>query len=255
MVAEQRHDEMGVELIWSEVKSLGRWRPISTTKVRSNPGDAEREQIADVHVPQVVEQVLEAPKTSSQDRNLQGTVEQIPDVLVPEMVEQLVKLPRTVSVDRIQQRTAERIVDIPVPQDVVELVEVLRIPKDRIQQRFVEQTDETPDISFAEKIVEKAVIQTQGNTQQVVNTGVPHVVPLLRFTDKVVDIPVVAQRQIRVNRNVQKTIEISQLQYTDDVVDVTVVLVVLVPQVQVVAETAEIPQLQVVEKNGEIPEW
>ena len=37
------------------------------------------EQIADVHVRQVVEQVLEVPKNSSQDRNLQGTVEQIPD--------------------------------------------------------------------------------------------------------------------------------------------------------------------------------
>ena len=55
------------------------------------------EHIADVHVLQVVEQVLEAPKTSSQDRNLLGKVEQIPDVLASEMVEQLVKLPKTVS--------------------------------------------------------------------------------------------------------------------------------------------------------------
>ena len=70
------------------------------------------EQIADVHVPQVVGQVLEAPKISSKDRNLQGTVEQIPDVLVPEMVEQLVKLSKTASVDRIQERTAEQTVDI-----------------------------------------------------------------------------------------------------------------------------------------------
>ena len=53
----------------------------------------------------------------------------------------------------------------------------------------------------------------------------------------------------------QNTIEISQLQYTGDGVDVPVVLVVLVPQVQVLAETPEIPQLQVVEKIGEIPEW
>ena len=34
------------------------------------------EQVVDVRVPQVVEQVLEVPKISSQDRNLQGTVEQ-----------------------------------------------------------------------------------------------------------------------------------------------------------------------------------
>ena len=38
-------------------------------------------------------------------------------------------------------------------------------------------------------------------------------------------------------------------------VDVPIVLVVLVPQVQAVAETAEIPQLQVIEKSSEIPEW
>ena len=46
-------------------------------------------------------------------------------------------------------------------------------------------------------------------------------VPPLQFTDKV-GIPVVAQRQIRMNPDVQKTIEISQLQHTDDVVDVPV---------------------------------
>ena len=64
----------------------------------------------------------------------------------------------------------------------------------------MEQTDETPDISLAEKIVEGLVTQTQGKTQQLVNTRVQRVVdtvktvevPLLQFTDKVVDIPVVA---------------------------------------------------------------
>ena len=60
-------------------------------------------------MPQVVGQVLEVPKISSQDRDLHGTVEQILDVLVPETVEQSVKLPSTISEDRIQERTAERI--------------------------------------------------------------------------------------------------------------------------------------------------
>ena len=36
------------------------------------------EQVVDVRVRQVVEQVLEVPKNSSQDRNLQGTVERNP---------------------------------------------------------------------------------------------------------------------------------------------------------------------------------
>ena len=48
--------------------------------------------------------------------------------------------------------------------------------QDRIQQRLVEQTKETPDIALAEKIVEGPVTQTQGTTQQVVNTSVQRVV-------------------------------------------------------------------------------
>merc|ERR1712012_1319198 len=71
-------------------------------------------------------------------------------------------------------------------------------------------------------------------------------VPQLQFIDKVVDIPVVAQRQIPMVQTVQKTIEIPQLQYVDKVVDV--------PEVQVVEKTVEIPQLQIVEKIVEIPE-
>ena len=120
------------------------------------------EQIADVHVPQVVEQVFEAPKISSQDRNLQGTVEQILDVLVLEMAERLVKLPKTVSVDRIQKRTAKQTVDILVPQDVEQLAEFFKASSlNRVQQSSAEQTVETPDITLAEKIVEGPVTQTQ----------------------------------------------------------------------------------------------
>ena len=74
-------------------------------------------------------------------------------------------------------------------------------------------------------------------------------IPELQFTD-MVDIPVVTQRQIRMNPDVQKTVEISQLQHTDDVVDVPVQFVAQVSRVEVV----EIPQLQAVKKIGVIPE-
>ena len=50
--------------------------------------------------------------------------------------------------------------------------------------------------------------------------------PLLQFTDKVVDDPVAAQKQISMTLTVQKTVEIPQLQITDEVVEVAVVLVV-----------------------------
>ena len=185
------------------------------------------------------EQVLGETKTPSRDRTLQGTAEHILDVLVPDMVEQLVKLPKTVSENRIQELTVEHIVvDIPVQQVAEELVEVSKVfPMDRIQQRFVEQTNETLDVSLAEKVCERPVTQTQ----QVVNTSVQHVfntveaekhinqvtrhieipmlqiikktvevpeVPPLQFTDKVADNPVVAQRQISMVLTVPKRIEI-----------------------------------------------
>ena len=105
-------------------------------------------------------------------------------------------------------------------QHVVHTVEVER-------PRIIKQT------------VQKPIIQEK------INRVTKHVeVQLSQFTDKVVDIPVVVQRQIPiVVRTVQKTIEISQLQDIDEVVDVPVGLVAQVPLVRVVAETAEIPQL------------
>ena len=45
-----------------------------------------------------------------------------------------------------------------------------------------------------------------------------------------------------------------QLRQTDQVIDVPVMLVVQIPRVRVVAETAEIPQLPFVKKIGVIPE-
>ena len=78
-------------------------------------------------------------------------------------------------------------------------------------------------------------------------------VPPLQFIDKVVDTPVVAQRQIYMDRSVQ-TIEIPQLQHTDQVVDVPVVLVAQVPEVRVVEQTVEISQLPLAEKIDVIPE-
>ena len=85
------------------------------------------EKIVDVHVSQDVGQVFEAPKISSQDRNLQCTVGQILDVLLLEKAERLVEVPETVSRDRLQQRTVEEIVDAPVPQAKEELAEVFKV--------------------------------------------------------------------------------------------------------------------------------
>ena len=120
------------------------------------------------------------------------------------------------SQDQTLQSTVEQILDAPVPEMVGQLV---KLPK------TLSQTLQTMEV------------------------------PLLQSINKVVDAPVVVQRKVHVNQNVQKTIEDIQLQYTDGVVDVPVVLVVQIPQVEVVAETVEIPRLWIVEKIDETPKF
>ena len=131
-----------------------------------------------------------------------------------------------------------QIVDVPVPQVVEDLVEVSKVfPQNRVQQRFLDQTIETPALSLAVKIAEVPVIQTQRKTQQIVNTHVQHVVntievekaiiqvkinqgtmhietPELQFLDKVDDMPVVVPRQVSMVPKSQKTIKIPPLQKT-----------------------------------------
>ena len=246
------------------------------------------EQIVDVHVSQDVGQVFEAPKISSQDRNLQYTVGQILDVLLLEKAERLVEVPETVSQDRLQQRTVEEIVDAPVPQAEEELAEVFKVfSQDRIQQRTVEQI--IPVIPLAEKIVELPVVQTEERTQRGVNACVQHVVntvevekykiieetmqrmePIIKekinqatkhikiqqaqCLDKAGNMPVVVQRQIPVAQTVQETMEVSPLQFTDKVVDTPVVAQRQIPiVVQTVQTNMEIPQLHYCDEVIDVP--
>ena len=244
------------------------------------------EQVVDVRVRLVVEQVLDVPKNSSQDRNLQGTVEQIPDDPMLEKAEQLVEMPKTVLQDGIQQRTVEQIVDARVPQAVEELADVFRVfSQDRIQERTVEQT--IPATSLAETIVVVPVIHIQGTTQRGVNTHAQHVVnavevektkiieltvqrkkfiiqekinqetkpvefPQAQFLDKADDMPGVVQRQVSTAQTVQKAMEVLPLQFTDKVVNIPVLA-----QRQISMETVqkiiEISQLQCVDEVIDVP--
>ena len=165
---------------------------------------------------QVVGQVLEVPKISSQDRELHGT-EQIPDVPVPEMVGQLVKLPKTESDDRTQQRTAEHTAVIPAPQGVKELVVVFRVfSQDRIQERTVEQT--IPATLLAETIVVVLVIQMQGTTQRGVNTHVQHVVNAVEVEKSEIIEETVQRMKHTIQEKINqatKHIKIPQVQFLD----------------------------------------
>ena len=62
------------------------------------------------------------------------------------------------------------------------------------------------------------------------------------------------QRQIPMAQTVQKTTEIRQLQFPDQVVDVPVVSVVQVPRVWVVKKTVEDPQFATVENPETVPQ-
>ena len=160
------------------------------------------EQVVDVRIRLVVEQVLEVPKNSSQDRNLQGTVEQIPENSVLEKTEQLVKVPETVSRNGVQQRTVDQIVDASVPQAVEELAEVSKVfSQDGIQQRIV-----------------VPVIHIQRTTQRGVNTHAQHVVNAVEV-EKPKSIKETAQRkkpitQEKINQET-KPVERPQAQFSD----------------------------------------
>ena len=105
--------------------------------------------------------------------------------------------------------------------------------------QHVVHTAEVERLRIIEQTVQRPIIQEK------INQVTKHdEVQLSQFTDKVVDVPVVVQRQIPIAvQTVQKAIESSQLQDIDEVVDVPVGLVAQVPLVRVVAETAEISQL------------
>ena len=90
-----------------------------------------------------------------------------------EKVKQLVEVPKTVSQDGIQQQTVEQMVDVPVPQVVEELVEVSKVfPKEKVQQRFAEQTIENRAISSAVKIIERKLLKPP-QTQMMQGTQTP----------------------------------------------------------------------------------
>ena len=90
-------------------------------------------------------------KISSQTGSCSGPLNRFLAVPVPRMIEQFVEVPKTVSQDRIQQRTLEQISDTPVPQVAEELVEVFTVfSQDRVQQRFAKLIFQTLAISLAE---------------------------------------------------------------------------------------------------------
>ena len=117
------------------------------------------------------------------------------------------QVPKTVSQDRIPQRIDEQLVDIPVPQIAEEIVEMFNVfTQDRVQQRTVEQSTETSAISLSDEIVETPKTQTQ-----------KEVISCMKEDQSEFS-------EIEMHRQVQKTVEVPQIQFIDKTVDVPVVV-------------------------------
>ena len=75
------------------------------------------EQIADVHVPEIMEEIVEVAKIVQQGRVQQHTVEEIVDVPVPQFLEEMVEVIKAIHQARMTERIFEQIVNVPVSRD------------------------------------------------------------------------------------------------------------------------------------------
>ena len=180
------------------------------------------EQIIDDPVLEKAEQLVEVPKTVLQDRIQQRTMEQIVDDRVPQAVEELAEVSRVFSQDRIQQRLVVQTIDTPGISLAEKIVEgpVVRSPE-KTQQgvnthaQHVVNTVEVERPKIIDETVQKPTIQEK------INQVTKHIkIPQVQFLDKADDMFVDVQRQIPVAQTMQKTMEVPLLQFTDKVVNI-----------------------------------
>ena len=213
-------------------------------------------QIADIPVPQAVEELAEVFKVYSRDEVHKRFVEQTIETPSTSIAEMIVEVPV------IQMPSVQHVVDIeqtvqkPVIQEKINQVLELTVQRKKpiIQEKI---NQETKHIELNKAGDMPVVMQRQVSTAQTVQEAIE--VPPLQSVNRIVDIPVVAQRQVPQVHVVKKTVddpqfEIVQKTVADRVVDVPVVLVVQAPQVQVSEKTVEISQLHAVEKMVETRE-
>ena len=127
-------------------------------------------------------------------------------------------------------------------------------PVSRPLMEKVQKTVEVPQAQSTDKVIDVPVImQRQVPAVQVVRKTVE--VPQTQFIDRVVDTPVVQQRQVPTVQTVQKTMENPQAQFLDEVVGMPVVVQRKVPMVQRVQKTVDVPhpQSQFIEKAMDVP--
>ena len=171
------------------------------TKVDDMPVVVQRQ----VSTVQTVQKAMEVPLLRFTDKVVDNPVV-VQRQISTEIVQKTMETPQSQCIDEM--------IDVPV-------VSVMQVPRACV----VKKTVENPQLQTVEKSAEDPQTQTIQGTQTSESLGNAPVSenPLVRFTDRVVDVPVVAQRQVPSIPNVQKTVEVPQIQYVDKIVDAPVV--------------------------------
>ena len=170
------------------------------TKVDDMPVVVQRQVSTD----QTVQKAMEVPLLQFTDKVVDNPVV-VQRQISTEIVQKTMETPQSQCIDEM--------IDVPV-------VSVMQVPRACV----VKKTVENPQFQTVEKSAEDPQTQTIQGTQISESLGNAPVSenPLVRFTDRVVDVPVVAQRQVPSVPKVQKTVEVPQIQYVDKIVDAPV---------------------------------
>ena len=175
-------------------------------------------------------------------------------------------------------QTVQKTMEIPQLQCIDEAIDDPVVQVSRVQ--VVEKTVGIPQLQIVEKTAEAPQTQTIQGTQTSESLGnasfhqaeqaetvevdkieapLPVAVPKtfdsprVQLIDKVVSIPVMAQRQVPSAPRVQQIVEIPKVQFSDGEVNMPVVAQRQVPMIPNVQKTVEVPQIQHVDKIVDAP--
>ena len=202
------------------------------------------DETINVPVPRVMEETVEAVKHVPDERVQNNTAEQIVAVPVPRIREETGQMTQAIPQDRISNRNGERVIDIPIPKiqenlvGMIQLVLQERISERigatlalRIQETLFEVIQLIRKARIPERTVERSIDAPVSQIQKTVE------VPQIQFINEAVGVPVIVQRQVPVVQKMQKAVEASQAQSTDRVANAPVIMQRQVPAVEVAQKT------------------
>ena len=208
---------------------------------------------------QCIDNVIDVPVVSVVQAPQVQVSEKTVEISQLQAAETIVESRETQTIQSTQ--TSEKLGTAPVCRstlaETVEAVEIGVIPPTESARLMFVTTPvlETPPV-VAEYVQLAPAAVPQGTTQEVlVPVAVPKKLdsPQVQLIDKVVSIPVMAQRQVPSAPRVQKIVEMSKVQFSDEEVDMPVAAQRQVPMIPNVQKTVEVPQIQYIDKIVDAP--